>query len=165
MRTYSHAALSYVALRVLDRPKPEAMIAALGATLPDLPAGLGAAWLWTKKRTTKREDFDREVCGRSIFRIPDAAAHSFAVLPVALLASQKSGIGRAFLLGWFGHILSDFLTHSSDARPQLWPLSDWRFGSPVSYRERNHHGRKVTAIEHALVLLAAIYIAADLRRP
>lgn len=154
MRTYSHAILTYAAFRLVDDSKRDATLAALGATLPDLPAGVGAVWLWTRKRAATREDFDTEVCGRNAFRVPDAAAHSFPVLLAAMLASRKSGVGSAFLLGWAGHLAVDFLTHSSDARPQLWPLSGWHFRSSVSYRERERHGRAFTAVEHALLLFA-----------
>jgi hypothetical protein len=55
-------------------------------------------------------------------------------------------------------VASDVLTHGSDARPPLWPLSRWRFESPVSYRERDRHGLPFTVVEHA-VLLALGYAA------
>lgn len=165
MRTYSHAVLTYAALRLLNRTRGEAALAALGATLPDLPAGLGAARLWTQYRSATREDFDAEVCGRIVFRVPDMAAHSFPALLAAILADRKSAAGRAFLLGWAGHLITDFLTHSSDARPQLWPVSGWRFESPVSYRERERYGRMVTVIERGLFLVAFLCVVRDLRRP
>lgn len=50
---------------------------------------------------------------------------------------------------------SDLLTHGSDARPPLWPLSVWRFESPVFYRERERHGLVFTLAEHAALLALA----------
>lgn len=137
---------------------------------------LGAAWLWTRRKSFSRSDFDNEVCGRSLFRGPDAALHS-AIPIAAALALEKiaatrgddpairlrakegipAGVVSAFLLGWAGHVLADFLTHGKDARPVLWPLSEWKFESPVSYREKERHGRTFTIVEHTAII-AAIFL-------
>ncbi|MGI8648918.1 MAG: metal-dependent hydrolase [Rubrobacter sp.] len=168
MRTYSHVALTYAALRLAACPANEATLAALGAALPDLPAGAGWAWLRTRDRSATREDFDTEVCGRSVFRVPDTALHSFPILLAAVFVSlfvlRNSGVGRVFLLGWTGHLVVDLLTHSSDARPQFWPFTGWRFVSLVSYRESERHGLAVAVAEHALVALALISTRRGLRR-
>ena len=162
MRTYSHALLTFVAAR---HSKPDdnsfATWSTVGALTPDVPAGIGAAWLRTRRLRYSRQDFLKEVCGREAFRRPDAALHS--VLPVALtlLLYTALGIGKydkrkavlSFLLGWAGHVAADVLTHGTDARPLLWPLSEWRFESPVSYRERERYGRLFTLAEHAVLLL------------
>ena len=165
MRTYSHALLTSAAVRYL-RPNDGAFAAwaALGATLPDLPAGIGAAWLGAR-RLYSRETFLREVCGRDAFRRPDAALHS--ILPVTAAAISiytlsgptsrtKNKALLPLLLGWAGHIVADTLTHGSDARPLFWPVYEWRFESPISYRERDRHALPVTIAEHALVLAAVI---------
>ncbi len=158
MRTYSHAVLTRAAFRRHGRP---ATAATLGATLPDLPALLGAAWLAaTRPGRLSRESFESNVCGRSLFARPDAALH--AALPVSAALSlyavsgakgrDPSGILLAFLLGWAGHVVSDALTHGADARPILWPLSTRRFQSPVSYRERDRHAIPFAIAEHAATL-------------
>ena len=116
-----------------------------------------------------RQEFLEEVCGRNTFRRPDAALHSTLPVAVALVLYALLGVKRhdrlkaafAFLLGWAGHVVTDALTHGSDARLLLWPLSRWRFESPVSYRERGRYGRLFTLTEHA-VLLA---VAARMLRP
>lgn len=160
VRTYSHALLTFAAARY-RRPEdaPFAAWATLGATVPDLPAGAGIAWLWTRRRLYSRQDFLKEVCGRSVFRKPDAALHSALPVAVALCALpsiKKPGSSlSAFLLGWTGHVVADALTHGSDARPLLWPVSGWRFESPVSYRERGRYGRLFTLFEHIALVVAA----------
>lgn len=125
--------------------------------MPDIPAGIGAVWLGAR-RLYSRESFLKEVCGRGAFRNPDAALHS--ILPVALALAisitRRPGPALPFVLGWAGHVAADALTHTSDARPLLWPISDWRFESPVSYRERDRHAIPFTIAEHTLVLAAAI---------
>ena len=161
MRTYSHAFLTYRALRRLG--VPTATAASLGAVLPDLPAIAGAAWLAADRLGGfSRREFETEVCGRSVFARPDAAFHS--ALPVAMAALGaclllRRGNTRAavlsFLLGWAGHVAADVLTHGSDARPPLWPVSSYRFESPISYRERDRHALPFTIAEHAAVLVAA----------
>lgn len=164
MRTYSHTLLTFATIRYL-RPDdgPLAAWTALGATLPDLPAGIGAAWL-RARRLYSRENFLKKVCGRAAFRRPDAALHSILPVTAAISLYTLSGSPRhtkpkallPFLLGWAGHIVTDALTHGSDARPLFWPVSEWRFESPISYRERDRHALPVTIAEHALVLAAVL---------
>ena len=159
MRTYTHALVSYYAARRVSGKRLAASTAA-GATLPDLPALSGSAWLLAKRRRFAREEFRGEVCGRSRFARPDAALHSAVVLtaalPVALILGRR---GLSLWCGWAGHVAADFLTHGADARPVLWPVSRRRFVSPVSYRERERHGAAFTVIEHG-VLLALVWAAA-----
>ena len=160
MRTYSHAILTYRALRRFGAPT--ATVASLGAVLPDLPAIAGAAWLAANRLGGfSRREFETEVCGRRVFAGPDAALHS--ALPVAVAALGASLFLRRgntrdallpFLLGWAGHVAADALTHGSDARPLLWPVSVYRFESPLSYRERDRHALPFTVAEHAAVLAA-----------
>lgn len=159
MRTYSHAILTRAAFR--HRGERPATAATLGATLPDLPALIGTAWLAaTRPKRLSREGFESDVCGRSLFAHPDAALH--AALPVSAALTlyavsgargwDPDGILLAFLLGWAGHVVSDALTHGTDARPILWPLSNHRFQSPVSYRERDRHAVPFALAEHAATL-------------
>jgi hypothetical protein len=171
VRTYSHAVLTYRALRRLGAPTATA--ASLGAVVPDLPAIAGAGWLATNRLGGfSRKEFETKVCGRRVFAGPDAALHS--ALPVALAALGASsflerGATRAallsFLLGWAGHVAADALTHGSDARPLLWPVSAYRFESPLSYRERDRHALPFTVAEHAAVLAAAHQFITGRARP
>jgi len=69
---------------------------------------------------------------------------------------RSGGALPALLLGWAGHVATDTLTHGSDARPLLWPLSSYRFHSPVSYRERERYALPFTLVEHAALLAALI---------
>lgn len=160
MRTYTHTLLTLAAAR--GRGRRTSLWAALGATVPDLPAGAGAAWLWARRKRLSLEALNEEVCGRSLLRIPDATLHSALPVAVALAlyaipgvrSRDREGAWRALLLGWAGHVLTDALTHGKDARPLLWPLSDWRFRSPVSYWEHGRYSGLFTAVEHVTVLAA-----------
>ena len=164
MRTYSHALLTWAVTRRTARTDFAAW-AALGATAPDLPLLVGVSQLAVRRLGRfSRADLDAEVCARDRFRRPDAALHS--ALPVAaalalygIARRRKSTPGAALLallLGWAGHVAADVLTHASDARPLLWPLSPRRFHSPISYRERERHALPFTVAEHAAVLAALV---------
>lgn len=149
---------------------PGAAWSTAGALLPDFPAAAGTVWLGTRRLGPfSREEFDAEVCGRTLFGGPDAALHS--TLPVAALLAfyRATGVKRrgprgtlpAFLAGWAGHVLVDALTHAEDARPILWPLSRRRFVGPISYWDRARHARAFTLAEHAtlLAVVAALLLS------
>ena len=56
------------------------------------------------------------------------------------------------------HVASDFALHNDDARVHFWPLSAWRFESPLSYWDSNHHAGIVAPVEGAITALALIYL-------
>ncbi len=163
MRTYSHALLTWATARRAHSAARAASWAALGATLPDLPILAGTTWLATRRLgRLSRAELDTEVCARRLFRTPDTAFHSALPVATALVLYGTSGARYRrsesallpLLLGWAGHVATDTLTHGSDARPLLWPLSSYRFHSPVSYRERERYALPFTVAEHAAVLAA-----------
>lgn len=56
------------------------------------------------------------------------------------------------------HIALDAPVHASDAYRHFWPLSDWRFFSPLSYWETLHHAQWVALFEAALVALCTFML-------
>lgn len=50
------------------------------------------------------------------------------------------------------HLACDFPVHADDAHSHFWPLTDWRFQSPISYWDERHHGDIVALVELALAL-------------
>ncbi len=163
MRTYSHAALTWAVATKLSAPS-EASVAAWGASgaaLPDLPIIAGAVWFRARRRRLNRPKLCEEVCAKRSFASPDAALHS--MLPVGALLLTLWTLGSkelslrkpllTFLIGWAGHVLTDALTHAEDARPILWPTSEWRLRSPISYWDRSRYARTFTTVEHGILLL------------
>lgn len=163
MRTYSHTATTWAVATKLSAPS-EASVAVWsvsGAALPDLPAIAGAVWLGARRRRLNRSKLCEEVCAKRCFAAPDAALHS--MLPVGTLllilwtlGSKELSLRKpllTFLIGWAGHVLTDALTHAEDARPILWPISEWRLRSPISYWDRSHYARTFTIVEHGTLLL------------
>ncbi|MEO0544026.1 MAG: hypothetical protein AAFY99_09450 [Pseudomonadota bacterium] len=62
-----------------------------------------------------------------------------------------------FGLAALTHVALDFPVHADDAHPHFWPLTDWRFFSPVSYWDGRHYGNYFAPIEAILgIFLAAV---------
>lgn len=57
-----------------------------------------------------------------------------------------------FALAALIHMATDLPVHGHDAYRHFWPFSEWRFYSPVSYWESDHHAGWVSLIEAALAL-------------
>jgi hypothetical protein len=73
-------------------------------------------------------------------------------LPLVALAATllRTAPARAFLASMALHAVADLLTHHDDAHRHLWPLSGWRFASPVSYWDPAHFGAWFAPLECAL---------------
>jgi membrane-bound metal-dependent hydrolase YbcI (DUF457 family) len=84
------------------------------------------------------------------------ALHSFPLLGAAWLVARRTGRTgwAAGFLSALLHAACDLLTHEEDAHRHLWPLSGWRFASPVSYWDPAHHGHLFAPLEMAAVLVA-----------
>lgn len=59
------------------------------------------------------------------------------------------------------HMATDLPVHAEDAYRHFWPLTDWRFYSPLSYWDEAHHARWVGTVE---IILAGGCIALLWRR-
>lgn len=132
--------------------------AVLGGLAPDLPMilmVLGARWVQRKS--------PREIFGTLYFldgwqRLL-APWHSLPLWGAGLAAGWAAGskLAIAFAASGLLHIAIDFFLHAHDAHRQLWPFSNWRFQSPVSYWDSRFHGRLFRQFE--LVLMMALAVA------
>lgn len=92
--------------------------------------------------------------------------HSFLPWGAAVLLLVSTGVWRsspgltAFVAGWGSHIVIDMLTHRSDGYPIFWPLSDYRFPTPVSYWEPAYHGRVFSFVSDGVVVILLVRLAA-----
>ncbi len=167
MHTYSHAVFTWAVARYAKQEVSHAALwGAVGSTLPDLPVlGKAAYLLWHHRESMTKEEFLEAL---EYFKEPsgklDLALHSLA--PVGSMLALYKALGLksndpkrallSFLLGWAGHSLVDFPTHAEDARPPFWPLSKWRWKSPVSYWDRKFYALPCLLIEHAAILALAL---------
>ena len=77
----------------------------------------------------------------------------YALLAVIGFTARGTTWGRLFLffaLAALIHMATDLPVHAEDAYRHIWPLSDWRFFSPLSYWDENHHAFWVSKIDVAL---------------
>ena len=65
---------------------------------------------------------------------------------------------KAFALAGLAHVTLDFALHNDDARSQFWPLTSWKFESPISYWDGNHFGQPVSLILFVISLIAFIAV-------
>lgn len=65
-----------------------------------------------------------------------------------------AGLGLSALL----HIALDFPVHADDAHRHFWPITDWRFFSPLSYWDSKHFGDYVRLFEGLLGIVVSIIL-------
>ncbi len=73
----------------------------------------------------------------------------WAALLVVGLVLRKPWVW-AFAGAGLLHLALDFPVHHDDAHKHLWPLTNWRFHSPLSYWDPAHYGHIVSLVEIAL---------------
>ena len=81
-----------------------------------------------------------------------AISNSVPLFSLLLLAGFLLGKGwlRLFALAALLHLAADFPLHADDAHRHFWPLTDWRFFSPLSYWDPRHFGLIISALEALL---------------
>lgn len=83
-----------------------------------------------------------------------AIGHSLPLAGLGLLVSLwlRWEIGTALCVSLICHSLLDLPVHHDDAHRHFFPLSDYRFVSPLSYWDVSHYGRWVAGLEVVGVL-------------
>ncbi|HBB33741.1 MAG TPA: hypothetical protein DDZ80_01205 [Cyanobacteria bacterium UBA8803] len=157
MNTPSHAILNLALLS--QQQSIPALTITIGAILPDAPIFLLYFWAKLVHRQTERQIWS-ETYELPFWQNLVATFHS---IPLALL-----GVATAHFFGWEPlqilslsmvlHSLLDFPVHNHDAHRHFFPLSNYRFISPLSYWDTKHHARVVSMVEKLLVLAASIYV-------
>lgn len=159
---------------LFGKPLPRlAWAGAAGGFAPDLPMYVIVSGLRLQGHSLDRI-FSR-FYWQDFWQIANAIGHNFllwgslAIISAwAVFANKRTGNPGNAAGGWPGltfafsasallHSAIDFLTHRDDAHMHFWPLSDWRFRSPVSYWDSNHYGTQFSLFEAALgIAIAAI---------
>jgi membrane-bound metal-dependent hydrolase YbcI (DUF457 family) len=136
---------------------------AVAGMVPDLPMFAIVAILLAMGRR------GQEIFGHDYFQ-PwwqhiNGLAHSLILWPLALVAALVARRARpsarwpAILLAataaGLAHACIDFLCHRDDAHMQFWPISNWKFVSPVSYYDPAHFGGPMMILEAGLGLFMA----------
>lgn len=75
---------------------------------------------------------------------------------IALWLSSKMGL--VLLASMALHVLGDLPLHHYDAHRHFFPLSNWRFHSPISYWDPAFHGDLVTRLEILMVIVSCVVL-------
>ena len=165
MNTPAHAVLN---LLVLGRRHRRELFwpIALGAILPDLPMvffyGYEKGFLGTAERTIWSQSYF-DWGWQAFFDVFNSLP--LLVLAAALCWRMKWPRASIFFASMVLHSLCDLALHHDDAHRHFFPLSDWRFASPVSYWDPRYHGGIVSVLEVALVMAGSIWLFRVYPRP
>ncbi len=145
-------------------------IAACGGLLPDIPMLLIVFAL----KLYSVPDFliFNVLYWQNWWQITNGIAHNFWVwggaLLFGLLMRERRSISADAISGWgtfmafsasgLLHVLIDLLCHREDAHMSFWPISRWKFMSPVSYYDPLHYGHYFGLFEASLGFLLAIVL-------
>ena len=86
--------------------------------------------------------------------------HSFPIALAGGIFAYKFGRIRwvLFFVSMFLHSLCDLPLHNDDAHRHFFPITDYRYFSPVSYWDPIHFGGLVSIIEPLLMLCLSVII-------
>ena len=136
--------------------KARNIAAVSGGLLPDLPIFL--MFLWSKIVGAP----EIEVWEKWYFNPPWGtwidALHSIPLYWLLVVAGillvkwggrlTKSGVILViFAISAITHAMGDFFLHATDGHAHFWPLSDWRYSSPVSYWDPQYYGQYFSILE------------------
>lgn len=84
--------------------------------------------------------------------------NSFPLIGLGALIAWRfrSTAWLAFFASMALHCVTDLLVHREDAHAHFFPLSSWRFISPVSYWDPRHYGWLVGPLELLLIVGGAV---------
>lgn len=134
----------------------------IGSLIPDI-----AIYIWAPYQKLVNGVSGADMWGKLYFEPPMqnliAYFNSFpiyAVMAVIGYAARAKTWGKLllmFALAALIHLATDLPVHGHDAYRHFWPLSDWRFYSPLSYYEADLHGKWVSLVE-AFIAFVCIFI-------
>jgi hypothetical protein len=159
MNTPAHVVLNALVLG-RRRWRPLWLPITAGALAPDLP--MFAFYLYQRLALSLPE---RIIWSHAYFEPRwQAFFDLFNSVPLVALGAVVAWRARSrpwlvFFLSMGLHCLSDLPLHHEDAHAHLYPLSSWRFRSPLSYWDPRHHGWFFAAAEAVLVVAGTLVLA------
>lgn len=143
----------------LGLDKTRVLGAILGGLLPDMPAYVFFFYNTVILGVSQQQLWD-VLYFDSAWTPYVTLSHSFILWPALLLLGHVVGKKLLFWIAAGGilHSFMDFTVHVDDAYRHLWPLTDWKFESPLSYWDPNHYGNIVGSLDTIAVLLLLVFI-------
>lgn len=150
MNTPAHAAINWLILDRVFGPSASAWLAiaiVLGSVAPDLP--MIAFYAWCKWQAIPEATIWQELYYAPGWQLAFDLPHALPVLGLITFVCWRLRAlwPAAFFAAMLLHGLADFPLHHDDSHRHLWPLTDWRFASPLSYWDPRHYGAWVTLAE------------------
>ncbi len=151
MNSPSHVILNTFLLR--NRAGEYLKFAALGSFLPDLAITIFSIYVFSFTNYSAEyvwNDYYYNSDWQGFFQ----ASHSFVIWGLVIGVAYLLKVNKLLWLGVGGllHSTCDFPLHNGDAYQHFYPLSNWKFHSPVSYFEVDHYGLYWSVIEASLMI-------------
>lgn len=145
-------------------------LCALAGLLPDLPMLLTVMGL--KIAGVPNKTIFGQLYWQDWWQVMNAISHNFwlwgGLLVLALAQRERLSINASTINAWSTaacfaasgllHTLIDFLCHREDAHMSLWPVTRWKFISPISYWDPQHYGAQFGMLEATLGLALAMVL-------
>ncbi|MFG6098842.1 hypothetical protein SPB21_26585 [Leptothoe sp. ISB3NOV94-8A] len=167
MNTPSHVILNLALLGHRSRSHLNPSIF-WGALVPDL--AMFGFYGWAKlivqmdEATIWREAY-YEPFWQTIFDVGNSIPLALLVIALALWVGRRYPVWQPLSLGVIFlaasvilHCLGDLPVHVDDGHRHFWPFSNFRYESPISYWDPDHHGGIVALVEFLLVMVASIRV-------
>ena len=152
MNTPGHVAVNLALLGKKGRPELS-LPAITGALVPDAPIYI--FYLYQKLFTSITEhEMWSDAYFRPHWQIIFDTFHSIPVALFAAFVAYRMG-GTAWMIFFLSmtlHSVLDFPLHGDDAHRHFFPLSDYRFESPVSYWDPRRYGLIASIAEIGVVM-------------
>jgi hypothetical protein len=168
MMTQTHLLAAAALLARPESPRMNAAVVA-GAFLPDAAMFVFFA-IGVAQGAPQQQLWDTDYWQPG-WQLTFAIFNSFPVYAAFLIAGLSLQARQAsfrmltvFASAALLHVALDLPVHADDAHIHFWPLTDWRFHSPLSYWQTEHHARWVGAIESVLGLACAVIVTRRFRR-
>ena len=153
MNTVAHMVIASAVMARPDRPKQNwAMLA--GSFLPD--ASMFVFFAWSRLQGWSGEETWNVRYWTEPWQMLGAISNSFVLFGLFLAIAwwRKWPLLMALSAAALIHIGLDLPLHADDAHRHFWPISDWRFVSPISYWDPDHMGWLGGLIESLATLVA-----------
>lgn len=156
MNTPAHTVVNLLLLGKRDRPKLFVPIL-LGSILPDLPMMVFYAILKLIQGVPE-ETIWQVAYFKPGWQAFFDSVNSIPLLGVGLMASLYFRVpwSTALFASMLLHTFGDLPLHFDDAHRHFFPLSAWRFFSPVSYWDPARFGVWMSLLEMAVVLVGSV---------
>ncbi|MEM9806868.1 MAG: hypothetical protein AAF959_16480 [Cyanobacteria bacterium P01_D01_bin.56] len=164
MNTPSHAILNLALLGRRSKPQLNSPIF-WGALVPDLAMFVFFVWgrfIVQMDNETMWGDFFFRPFWQDIFAVGNSIPLALLSIGIALGVRRRYPQRQAVVtviifiaLSSILHCLADLPLHADDAHRHFWPLSNFRYNSPISYWNPENHGQIFVLVETLLVLVAS----------